>query len=137
MVLNLKTRLKKMALIGKRLRYLLIFKNKSLVFSVHLTFWLNYIWRTFIHPSKRDSPYSPFSKGEWVFQNKIQPEVESPFLKDESPFWRVNRKRVNVGWIDHPSKGWIKKGWIDKGWMTGKSSRWLNWKKVDENKVNL
>ena len=104
---------------------------------------LKCIMRTFIHPSKGDSPYSPFhspflkgespfSKGEWASGKKIHPskrvnvftlEGESPFKKGESPSKRVN----------HPSEGWVSKkselkkgewrvnhpfqGWMKKGWI--------------------
>ena len=74
--------------------------------------------RTFIHPSKGDSPYSPFhspflkgespfSKGEWASGKKIHPSkrVNVFTLEGESPFWRVNRQEV----------------WVEKGWMKGES----------------
>jgi hypothetical protein len=55
---------------------------------------------------------SPFSKVEWISQKKIHPskrvnaftfEVESPFVKGESPSKRVN----------HPFEG--REGCIEKG----------------------
>jgi len=101
------------------------------------TLQLKCIWRTFIHPSKVDSPYSPFnspffkvespfSNGEWVSQNKIHPskgvnafthEGDSPFKKGESLSKRVN----------HPSKGWIiEKGEMKKGeWRMNHPSKGL------------
>ncbi len=124
---------------------------------------LKCIMRTFIHPSKVDSPYSPFhspflkgespfSKGEWASGKKIHPSFtlfqlrllgDSPFRRVIYPFW---------GWFTL-LEGWFTlKGecvhpfWrvnllsrssftLQKGWMEG----WIWWitlRRVNEGSHN-
>ena len=111
----------------------LVDKNRSKT-NLSIKLKKNNIWRTFIHPSKGDSPYSPFhspfSKGEWVSQNKIHPSkrVNAFTLEGDSPSKRVNQP--SEGWIvekgelikgewrvNHPYEGWIEKGWMGIMWI--------------------
>ncbi len=60
---------------------------------------LKCIMRTVIHPSKGNSPYSSFSKGEWAFGNFVHP-LEGWFIL-HSPF--LNPEFLAV----HPWEGWF------------------------------
>ncbi len=82
--------------------------------------------RTFIHPSKGDSPYSPFSKGEWASGKKIHLskrvnlftlEGESPFKKDES----LRSLSWKKGESSFSKAEWKKGEWNKGEWKKGES----------------
>ena len=84
--------------------------QKIKVFFCFLKDRLKCIWCAFIHPFVLFKGELPFSKSEWVSQNKIHPskrvtalslEGDSPFKKGKSPSKRAN----------HPSEWWI----VEKG----------------------